>query len=1032
MALKISAWSIHRPLPPILLFVALSVLGLAAFRGLPVASMPELRVPAVAIKIAQSGAAPAELETEVTRRVEAAVTVLTGVSKVTSTITEGQSQTTVTFDEGTPVERALDDVRDALGQIATDLPGTAEEPVIQRVEETGGAVATYALLAPTLAPQDQAWLVDDRVTRALSRIPGVARITREGGSGREIRVALDPARLQALGATTAEVNDLLSAALVDRTSGRSETGAQDQALRLQGGVARLADLAALELRLPGGQAVALGDLAEITDGAAEARGAAFLDGQPVVAFSVTAAAGASAPEVARAVAAVIAGIEAETPEARFRLIDSPVAEIEATYRATMDTLIEGAILAVVVVFLFLGDIRATLIAALAIPLSILPTFWVMGLLGFSLNNVSLLAVTLVTGVLVDDAIVEVENIIRHMRGGKSPFNAALEAADEIGLAVVATSACIVAVFLPVSFMSGLIGQIFKQFGVTIAVSVVFSLLVARLITPLLAAYFMAPTANRHARGPGPVLRRYLRLLDWALRHRGATVLAGGAVLAVSVWAGMQLPSGFLPDEDGARSQLSVELPQGLTLAQAGAVLLRVSDTLGSDPDVTSVYASLGEGADLSRASLSVALTPAAAREIDQRGVERRLQTALAALPDIRASFTTGMSGRDFAMALTGAGGPALTQAAERIEAAIGAQVPTLQNVQTMAAGTRPELRVIPRPADAAALGVSAEDLATELRIATQGDIAQNLAQFSEGARQIGIRVTLPETARSDRAVLGALLVRAATGAAVPLAAVAEIAPGAGPASIERENGLRRIRIEADLAPGADLGTALAAVLALDAVTALPAGIRFAEAGDAEEMGKLFSAFLATMGFGLMLVLIVLILLYSDPFQPFTILLSLPLSLGGAVAALLLTGHGISMSVVIGVLMLIAVVTKNAILLVDFAVEAMRRGVPRLEALRDAGRKRAQPIVMTTIAMTAGMLPAALATGTGDGFRVPMAIAVIGGLVVSTLLSLLFVPAVFTYLDDLRQILGRRLGPLITGRAEAAPASAGQAGPEAAE
>lgn len=1014
MALNVSAWSIHRPLPAILLFAALSVVGALSFGTLPVTDMPEVRMPIVSVTVGQSGAAPAEMETQVTTRIENAVSGIVGVSKVTSEVSEGQSVTTVEFTDATPVDRALDDVRDAVSGISGDLPGAADEPLVRRVAEGGGVIATYVVQAPLLTPEAQSWLIDDRITRALKSVQGVASVSREGGTEREIRVEIDPLRLQAHGVTAAEVSAQLTATLLDQSGGRSEVGGQEQSLRVYGVVEDIAALAALELTLPGGQNVTLGDIARVTDGPAELRAAAFLNGEPVIAFGVSAAAGYSSPEVAKGVAEVVASLDAELPDVAFTLIDSSVPELEATYTATMDTLIDGAILAIVVVFLFLGDFRATVISAIAIPLSILPTFWVMSLMGFSLNNISLLAITLVTGVLVDDAIVEVENIIRHIRKGKSPFQAAVEAADEIGLAVVATTATIVAVFLPVSFLGGLVGQFFKQFGITIAVSVAFSLLVARLITPMQAAYFLKDTHHTET-GLGPVLRWYGRVLDWSLTWRFATVAAGGAIFAGSIWLAMQLPMGLFPDEDGSRSQLTVEMPPGVTLEHAVTTMLQISERLRAEPEVASVYTGIGTSGDPRLGSVSVALVPPGQRDINQRSFERKLQADLAAIPDLKLSFSAGMGGREFAISLTGADGPEVARAAEALETAIRAEVPALQNVQSTASLVRPELRIIPRPAEAAALGVSPTEIASVLRIATLGDMSQNLAKFSDGGRLIDIKVVMPPTSRHDLASLETLLLRGNGGSVVPLALVADIEMGVGPTSIQRQNRERQVMIEADLAPGADLGSALAAVIALDVAKNLPKGVSFAGAGDAEMMTEVFGSFFYAMGAGLMLVLIVLILLYSDLFQPITILLSLPLSIGGSMLALMLTGHGISLPVVIGIMMLIGIVTKNAILLVDFAIEEIHKGIPRHEALIDAGLKRAQPIVMTTVAMSAGMLPAAIAGASGDGFRVPMAIAVIGGLVVSTALSLVFVPAVFTYLDDLKRILARIFGRLITTR-----------------
>lgn len=1011
MALNVSAWSIRKPLPALLLFAALTVMGALSFGRLTVTDMPKVKIPIMSVTVGLVGAAPAQMETQVTTRVESAVSGIVGVKKVSSTVSEGQSVTTVEFSDAVPVDRALDDVRDAVSSIRGDLPAAASEPVVQRLDDGGGVVVVYAVEAPLLTPEAQSWLIDDLITKAVKSVRGVASVPREGGADREIRVELDPMRLLANGVTAAEVNSQLAELLLDQSGGRSEVGGQEQSLRIYGVVDDLAKLADLELRLPGGQNVALGDLGTIVDGPAEQRLAAFLNGEQVIAFGVSVASGYSAPEVAADVAEVLANLDADLPDVAITEIDSTIPQLEATYHATMEMLVDGAILAIVVVFLFLGDVRATVISAIAIPLSILPTFWVMSLLGFSLNGISLLAITLVTGVLVDDAIVEVENIIRHIRMGKSPYQAAVEAADEIGLAVVATTATIIAVFLPVSFIGGLVGQYFKQFGITIAVAVAFSLLVARLITPMLAAYFLKDT--RHAEtGPGPVLRWYARTLDWCLRWRFATAAAGAAIFVGSIWLAMQLPTGLFPEEDGSRSSLTVEMPPGVTLDHAVSKMLQISARLLAQPEVSSVYSTVGVGGDPAAGRIAVELVPAGQRDVDQRSLERKLQADLAAIPDVKVSFANGSGGREFALSLTGADGLEVFRVAEALEAAIRNEVPALQNVQSAASVVRPELRITPRPADAAALGVSSSEIARVVRIATMGDSSQNLAKLADEGRMIDIKVVLPQSSRDDVASLEALLLRGSGDLVVPMGLVADIGFGVGPSSIQRENRERQILIEADLAPGADLGTALAAVMALDVAKDLPKGVRFAGAGDAEVMDEVFGSFFFAIGAGLMLVLITLILLYSDLFQPVTVLLSLPLSVAGALLALLLTGHGITLPVVIGIMMLIGIVTKNAILLVDFAIEEMRRGIPRREALIDAGLKRAQPIVMTTVAMSAGMLPAALIGASGDGFRVPMAIAVIGGLVVSTVLSLVFVPAVFTYLDDLKRILAKLFGRLI--------------------
>ncbi|MBR9762429.1 MAG: efflux RND transporter permease subunit [Rhodobacteraceae bacterium] len=1013
MSFNISAWAIHKPLPSLVLFSVLVVAGLVSFRALPITSMPEVEIPLVAVAVSQSGAAPVEMETQVTMPVEAAVSGLTGVRNVSSSVTDGQSVTSVEFELDVPVDRAVDDVRDAVSSIRGDLPGAVDEPVIQRVEAEGDPIATYAVHAPQLLPETVSWLIDNTVARALQGVTGVARVQREGGAEREIRVNLDPVRLRALGITAAEVSAQLARTTLDQAGGRSEIGSQEQLLRVTGAAGDIAALAALELILPGGRNVQLSELATVTDAQAEVRSIALQNGQPVTAFSVFVAPGFSAPVVAQQVADALETLDAENDDISIQLIDTSVRDIEASYAAAMDTLIEGAILAIVVVLIFLKDFRATLISSLAIPLSILPTFWLMSMFGFSLNTISLLAVTLVTGVLVDDAIVEIENIIRHMRTGKSAFQASIDAAGEIGLAVVATSATIIAVFLPVSFMSGIAGQYFLQFGITVAVSVAFSLLVARLITPLIAAYFMKDAGHAEA-AAGPVLQWYSRLLDWTLRWRFLTITGGVVIFSISIFMATLLPSGLLPGEDGSRSVLNVELAPGVTMSDAEATMLRISDRLQAHPAVASVFASLGNEREMREGSVIITLVPAGERSLDLRGFERAAQADLSVIPDLKMSFLSGQGGREFSLNVSGPDGGAVARAAEALEAAIRLQVPELRNVQSNAAMDRPELRVVPRPADAAMLGVSAAEIASVLRIATLGDQSQELAKFSDGERLIDINVRLDDSARRDLATLETLLVRSSSGAAVPLMAVADIHAGTGPSNVARYNRERQILIEADLAPDVALSTALASVMALEEAQSLPQGVSLSEFGDAQLMQEVFSGFMMAMGAGLMLVLAVLILLFEDIFQPVTILLSLPLSIGGAMAALLLTGNAISLPVVIGFLMLIGIATKNAILLVDFAIEEIARGTPRRQALIDAGMKRAQPIVMTTIAMSAGMMPSALALGEGSGFRAPMAIAVIGGLMTSTALSLVFVPAMFTYMDDLSRFLRRVLGRFVTG------------------
>ncbi len=683
----------------------------------------------------------------------------------------------------------------------------------------------------------------------------------------------------------------------------------------------------------------------------------------------------------------------------------------------MHTLIEGAALAVLVVFIFLKDWRATLITSLALPLSVFPTFWAMSAMGFSLNLVSLLAITLVTGILVDDAIVEIENIVRHMRMGKSAYRAALEAADEIGLAVIAITFTIVAVFTPVSFMGGIAGQYFKQFGLTVAAAVLISLLVARLITPMLAAYFMRPHKHVEERD-GFIMRFYTRLVGWSVRHKFVTFVLGLCFFSASIWSTNLLPSGFLPEEDISRSLFVMELPPGARLDDTKAETDRLTERLREMPEVRSVFVSGGTQLPAKKevrlATLTVNFAPKEERSLRQRQLENRIiDLVQREIPDVRFFRLNENGQRGLSLIVAGPDQGVVVETAAKLEREM-ARIPTLESVVSTIPLNRPEIRIRPKPALAAELGVSTDVIAETVRVGTIGDIGANLAKFDAGDRQVPIRVQLPESARADRGIIDVLKVPAKNGAAVPLSAIADVEFGQGPTSIDRYDRALRIALEGDMRGTDALGEVIEAVMKLPTAQNLPAGVSIRQTGDAEVMEEVFAGFGKAMGAGIMMVLGVLILLFANFLQPFTILLSLPLSIGGAILALVITQKAISLPVVIGFLMLMGIVTKNAIMLVDFAVEEVSKGVDRVDAIIDAGRKRARPIVMTTIAMAAGMLPSALALGAGGEFRAPMAIAVIGGLIVSTMLSLVFVPAFFILMDDLSRffswLLGRFVGP----------------------
>jgi hydrophobe/amphiphile efflux-1 (HAE1) family protein len=1002
---NISAWAIRKPIASIVLFFILTLLGVFAFGKLPITRFPNIDVPIVTIAVSQSGAAPSELESQVTKKVEDAVAGIAGVKRVTSSISDGLSQTTIEFRLEVNSDRAVNDVKDSIAKIKADLPRTIEEPVIQRLDIAGLPILTFAVSAPDMNLEQLSWFVDDVAARALQGLRGVGQVQRIGGVDREIKVELDPDRLLSLGVTAGEVSRQLRATNSDIGGGRSEIAGQEQSIRTLAGVRSVEDVGNVTIALSGGRHVRLMDVANVSDGAAEARRFARLDGRAVVAFGVVRATGASDATVAALVTSKIEALRVSNPGVSIDLIDSFVDYTLGNYNSAMNTLIEGALLSVLVVFVFLRNWRATLITALAIPLSIFPTFWAIHMMGFSLNLVSLLALTLATGILVDDAIVEIENIVRHMHMGKSPWRAALDASEEIGLAVMAITFTIVAVFAPVSFMGGIAGQYFKQFGLTVAVAVLFSLLVARLITPLLAAYFMTP--HKEVEKPeGAVMRGYTRLVGFSVRHRFLTLFAGIAIFMGSIQATKLLPSGFLPAEDVARLLLAVELPPGARIEDTMRVADDIAERLRAKPEVRSVFVDggrLGMGAaEVRKAQITVNLTHKSKRTKKQKQIEGEVAALVAGVPDVRLWFLNDNGQRAVSVVVLGAD----TALVEKVGLELASQMkrlPMVSNVVSSVALDRPEIRIMPRSDRAAELGVSTDAVAEAIRVATIGDVDANLAKFNAGDRLVPIRVALERNARADIDMLGNLRVATNRGGSTPLSSVADITFSQGPASISRYDRQRRIAVEGDLVGGVALGEALGNIYELPAAKNLPAGVTITESGDAEVMAEVFQGFAQAMGAGIMMVLAVLILLFGSVLQPITILFSLPLSIGGVIIALLLTGNSISMPVVIGILMLMGIVTKNAIMLVDFAVEQMAHGMDRTTAIVEAGRKRARPIVMTTIAMVAGMVPSALGLGDGGEFRAPMAIGVIGGLIVSTMLSLVFVPAVFTIMDDVGRV-----------------------------
>jgi multidrug efflux pump subunit AcrB len=978
---NISAWAIRHPVTPIVLFVVLFFMGTVAFIRLPINLNPDVSFPAVDVNIFQPGAAPTEMETQIAQKVEGAIASIGNIHHQQTRISEGNVLIIVEFNIGTPVDRAVTDVRDAVARVRADLPQGILEPQVQREDSEGGSFAIYAVTTTDMTPEQLSWAIDNTITKRLLGVHGIAQVQRIGGADREIRVELDPSRMQALGLTAVEVNAQLRQLNLDAPGGRAQVGGGEQAIRVLGGAKSAEALSDTLIIVPGGKSVRLGEIADVHDGVAETRSLARHNGRPATAFQLYKSKGISDVSTAEGVAKELVKIQKDNPSLHIQRIFTTVDHTIKTYHSALEALIEGSILAVAVVWLFLRNWRATLISALAIPLSAVPTFAFMQWMGFTLNGITLLSLSLVAGVLVDDAIVEIENIVRHMRMGKSGFRAAMEAADEIGLAVVATSFTIIAVFLPVSFMGGISGQYFRQFGLTVAAAVFISLLVARMITPVLAAYALNSDDIPH-RDDGPIMSAYIKTLTWCVANRWKTIAFGTVFFALSIAGGMLLPKAFVPPEDFSTSILNIELPPGGKLEDTARLSAAAAVIVRKQPEVTDVVEFVGsDSAEVRNASLFISMVPRDQRKASAKEIEQRLMPLLNQVPDAHISFQnfSGFGGRDLTLYLVG-DDPALT---ERTGHKLLDEMRGLQEIRSPRINgdlPRPEIVVHPRLDLAAQMGVSVQSISETIRIATLGDLPQNGAKFALTDRTIPIRVSLPERSRRDLTTLENLPVPTSSGASVPLKSVADLSFGQGPSAVRRYNQSRRLYIDADLAPGVQLSTANAKVYALPTLKNLPQGVRLVETGDTEFMNELVTNFAIAVAAGVLMVLAVLVLLFARVFQPMTILSALPLSLGGAVLALFLTNTPFSLPVMIGVLMLMGIVAKNSILLVDFAIEEMRAGKSRLQAIVEAGHKRARPIVMTTVAMVAGMLPVASGLGEASDFRQPMAIAVIGGLI----------------------------------------------------
>ncbi|MCE2866787.1 MAG: efflux RND transporter permease subunit [Oxalobacteraceae bacterium] len=1027
--MNFSALSIRSPIPAILLFALLTLAGLLAFRSNAIQDFPDIELPIVNVVASLPGAAPAQLETEVARKIEGSVASLQGVKNIFTKVLDGQVTVTVEFVLEKNLSDAVNDVRDAVARVRADLPADMRDPSVTKVSTAGRPILTFSVAAAPNAPgsapdlQEISWFIDNTVTKRLLTVKGVGAIKRIGGVTREVRIELDTARMNALRVTAIDVSRRLRQVQQEAPGGRGDVSGAEQSVRTIATVKTAAELALIEISLDDGRRVRLDQIASVKDTVAEPRAIATQDGKLVVGFEISRTKGYGELMVAKGVREVVSALESDNPHLRFAEVIDNAQPVEENYEGSMILLYEGALLAVLVVLWFLRDWRATLVAASALPLSVIPTFLAMSWFGYTINTVTLLSLALVVGVLVDDAIVEIENIARHLQMGKTPMQAALEAADEIGMAVIATTFTLVAVFLPTAFMGGVPGLFFKQFGWTAAVAVLSSLVVARLLTPMMSAYLLKPAKHVQIED-GWLMRNYLRIMRWCLRYRWVTAIASALFFMASLSLVPLLPTGFIPPADRGQTQITVELPPGSTLAETTAAAEQARLAAMKVKGVESIFSSIGGGssgdafapgaaAEARRAVLTLNVIHRDKRTESLQDLENQIRAKLDEIPGAR--FTVGPpdTGVKMQLVLKSDDPVALTTAARMVERELRT-LNGIGNVNSSASLVRPEIIVRPDAARAADLGVTTASIAETVRVATAGDYDVNLPKLNLSERQVPIRVQLPTDVRADLAAIERLSVPGRQGP-VMLGTVASVSMDSGPAQIDRLNRSRNVTLEVELG-GRSLGELNEEARALPSMKNLPPSVTIAELGDAQEMQALFESFGIAMLIGVLCIYGVLVLLFHDFMQPMTILAALPLSIGGAFVGLLVTHKALSMPSMIGLIMLMGIVTKNSILLVDYAILARRAGMPRFEALVDACHKRSRPILMTTIAMGAGMLPLALGFGADPSFRSPMAVTVIGGLITSTLLSLLVVPAVYTFVDDAQGLL-RRFSQTILRKAD---------------
>jgi hydrophobe/amphiphile efflux-1 (HAE1) family protein len=1008
----ISDTSIRRPVFATMFILSFMVLGVVSMTRLGIDLFPDVNFPFVNISVVYAGASPEEVETLVTRPIEDAVAGINGVKRVVSSSTESVSRVGLELRLEVDPQAAAAEVREKVAAIRGRLPAEIEDPTIVRFDVAALPIMAFAVGSSQRSDITRRQM-EDEVKPLLEQIDGVAAVEVNGGDVREVQVELDPGRLDALGIPVAFVAEKLAAENLDVPGGQMRREGRVISLRTKGEFQTVEEIENVILRSDGGSTVRVRDVGRVVDGFEERTTTTRLDGADAVSFSVKKQSGANTAAVAERVHAALERIGTSFPQLQIRTVHDDSEFIQQNVSEVREAIVFGALMAVLVIFVFMRDWRSTLITALALPTSVVSTFFFMWIAGFTLNMMTLMALSLVIGILIDDAVVVRENIYRHMEHGADPVTAAHRGTSEIGLAVMATTFTILAVFLPVGFMTGIVGQFFKSFALTIAFAVAMSLLVAFTLDPMLSSRFVryVPPEERMRTRAGRLFERwgraydaldrgYHRVLGAALNHPWASLAMAAAVFVGSLATTTVMSTEFVPVEDRGEFQVIVELPPGTSFEESVTTVGRIEKGVLAIPEVRQVFSTVGADGQVRMSTLRVRTTKKTERTRGIGEIKQEVRTLVAGIPfvDGKVADPEFMQGAPYEPPINvfvrGNDLAALQQIANAVEAKVRA-IPGAIDVSTNLEGGQPEVVAQVNRSLAADLGFSVAGVATQLRSMVEGIVPTRLR---DGDREHDIRVRLAPEFRNDPAAVLRTPLHAPDGAVVRAGDIVAFSPEVGPSSIDREQRRRQARIGVDLAPGYALGDVTAQVQQAVESIDMPPTFEWGFAGDVELMQESAAAMALALILAVAFIYIVLASQFESFLQPMIIMLSLPLALVGALLLLLITGKNLGMPAMIGIVMLMGLVTKNAILLVDRTNQVRRDGTPVKEALLLAGPVRLRPIVMTTVAMILGMLPSAIKTGDGSEFRSPIAIATIGGLITSTLLTLVVVPVAYLLLD----------------------------------